>query len=603
MAIQANMHKINHRRRMSPKGIEMNRDWLAVWFATVLVVSSFGAQAGTPWRSAYYPSDWTPESIENKTFESDAFIQDYSLVGYRQGQTPPTRPNARVFDVTDYGADKTGQNDSTNAIQAAIDAAQAVNDSSNPGGIVYLPEGTYLLAPQGSNKQALRISQSHVVLRGAGVGKSFLINTRKDMRQKRVIQVKPTRWASPYADVSPSIDLASDVLTPTPIIPLESVNGLSVGQWIVIRNDVTWSWVNEHNEPEWQSSAGRRQLRGLFYIRKIEAIDSANSTIRINTPLRYYLKTRDNARVHGLSPYVLQEVGLEHFSIGMLEQTNGGFGESDWNASGTAGYNSHDTQMINIEQTRNVWVRDVHSFEPPANNRGVHFLSKGVLVRDSAYLTIMDVVMKNAQYGGGGGNGYGYTLANTQESLVLRAEAHFMRHGFSLSNPGASGNVFHACLDVDSGQAKGDGSGYRTSGRASDTHMHFTQSNLFDVCEAERSGFESRYRPYGSIDHAFTGTHGVFWNTEGNDSGFAIPALVWSQQARYGYVIGTRGSVNNVKITNGTDDARTAPLDIVEGEGMGNDLQPFSLWLDQRAKRFQVGDFERGFADGFEARP
>ncbi len=42
------------------------------------------------------------------------------------------------YDVTSYGADKTGKSDSTAAIQKALDAAR-----NNGGGIVYLPNGTY----------------------------------------------------------------------------------------------------------------------------------------------------------------------------------------------------------------------------------------------------------------------------------------------------------------------------------------------------------------------------------------------------------------------------------------------------------------------------
>lgn len=52
-----------------------------------------------------------------------------------KGQWPTT-----MFDVTGYGADKTGSRDTTADIQNAINAA-----NSNGGGIVYFPDGTYII--------------------------------------------------------------------------------------------------------------------------------------------------------------------------------------------------------------------------------------------------------------------------------------------------------------------------------------------------------------------------------------------------------------------------------------------------------------------------
>lgn len=555
------------------------------------------ALAGTPWRSSVYPDNWSPERIANKSFENDAFIQDFSVAGYRYGAEPPTRPAAQIFDVTQapFNADNSGTTDSTAAIQAAINAAQAVTDENNPGGIVYLPAGTYRIAPPDGRKEALRISKSHITLRGAGVGKTFLLNTRLDMREKRVIRVRPYGFQSPYADRPPKILLAKDVLTPTKHIPLQSVDGLRIGQWIVLRNEVTDGWADEHRAPQWKTADAKKTLRGQFYIRKIEQIDTQNNTIVVDIPIRYYLKKRDKARLHGLAEGFLTEVGIESLSIGMLEQPGAGFEESDWKNSGKAAYKNHDAEMLDIERTYNGWIKNVSTFQPTANRRDVHILSNGVLLRETARISVIDTTVKNVQYGGGGGNGYGFTLSDAQDSLLLRTEAHYTRHGYTLSKLGTSGNVMHRCVEVDTGHAKGDGNGYLTHGRASDTHAHLTQSNLFDQCRSIRSGFESRYRPYTRIVHGQTSAHTVFWNTQGQGKGKYIPALVWSQQSRYGYAIGTHGDFNAIKVTNGTDDAKTAPKDIAEGEGKGQDLQPQSLWLDQRERRFERGNFSDGF--------
>jgi len=70
-----------------------------------------------------------------------------------------------VYNVLDYGADPTGTNNSTAAIQAAIDAAAATVGTPFPsasgGGVVYFPTGVYLSG-------ALNITSPFISLQGDG---------------------------------------------------------------------------------------------------------------------------------------------------------------------------------------------------------------------------------------------------------------------------------------------------------------------------------------------------------------------------------------------------------------------------------------------------
>lgn len=68
-----------------------------------------------------------------------------------------------VYNVMDYGADKTGVSDSTTAIQNAINAASSAN-----GGIIYLPPGNYLL-----NSSALTV-KNNTIIRGSGKNATIL---------------------------------------------------------------------------------------------------------------------------------------------------------------------------------------------------------------------------------------------------------------------------------------------------------------------------------------------------------------------------------------------------------------------------------------------
>ncbi len=57
----------------------------------------------------------------------------------------------------------------------------------------------------------------------------------------------------------------------------------------------------------------------------LSAVDQFAHTLTIDIPTRYFLKTRDNARVYRVMPHI-QEFGLEDLSIGALEHSNSSSG-------------------------------------------------------------------------------------------------------------------------------------------------------------------------------------------------------------------------------------------------------------------------------------
>ncbi|OBZ14944.1 hypothetical protein A8L34_13770 [Bacillus sp. FJAT-27264] len=75
----------------------------------------------------------------------------------------------------------------------------------------------------------------------------------------------------------------------------------------------------------WNSS-----LRGPTFNRKITGIDAATNTLTVDIPIRYTLKTRDNARVYKVGE-AISEAGVENLSISMKRHTGTGFGDLDYN--------------------------------------------------------------------------------------------------------------------------------------------------------------------------------------------------------------------------------------------------------------------------------
>ncbi|MBC8009630.1 MAG: hypothetical protein H7067_06000 [Burkholderiales bacterium] len=529
------------------------------------------------WRSELYPVDGYDSSAAN--LETDKVIQDFSYAGYRAGEAPIPDVAGPVIDGTaaPYGADPMGVRDATAAIQAALDAAGHAG-----GGVVYLPAGTYRISVSKDAQQALLLEHPNVVLRGAGRDRTFLVNTTfDDMRRKMVVRVRGPVAAGFRSVGTHRVALSRDLLNSTRVIPVADTAPFAVGDTVVVRNDITDEWIAEHGEPAWEGQGAR--LGGLTYRRTVTAVDAPAGTITVDAPTRYALKLRDQARVHRLASAPLAEVGLEDFSIGNVQHPGEAWGEEDNTKEGTPAYSVSGAFFIGVELARDCWVRRVSSFRPEGNTSTAHLLSGGIALTGATQVTVEDCVMGRPQYGGGGGNGYMYRLGNTGECLIQHSEARFARHGFVISGIGSSGNVVHDCLDAETGRATGASGSYATSGKGSDHHMHFSQANLIDAFTADGSWFEARYRPYGSAPkHFLTAVHSVFWNTRGIGDGPA--AVVRSEQARYGYVIGTRGERSGVELPRRAP-AGTDPVDHVEGEGKGDTLEPASLFLDQRARR------------------
>lgn len=532
--------------------------------------------ADAPWRSSLYPDTGYAPELAN--LETDKVLEDFSYAGYHAGADPIPDASGPVFNVTGapYLADPTGQQDATAKIQAAINAAGAAG-----GGVVFLPAGKYKLSIPAGAKEALLINQSHVVLRGAGIDRTFLINsTFSGVRSKVVVRVAGPSDASFRSSGSAQVALASDLLRSTRTVPVADVSPFAVGQTVVVRNSITDAWITEQGEPDWlgQGSA----LRGLTYRRTISAIDPAAKTLLLDAPIRYALKLRDSARVHRLSA-PLAESGLEDFSIGQIQNPATSWNDADGDIPGTAGYDVTDFFFIQIERARDCWLRRIASFQPDGNTSTAHLLSSGVALEETTRVTIEDCVLQRPQYGGSGGNGYMYLLSNAAETLVQRCEARYTRHGFVITGIGSSGNVVYNCLDAQTGRATGATGYMATGGSGSDQHKHFSQANLIDSCTADDSWFEARYRPFGSVPHHnITAVHSVFWNLRGIGPGPSY--VVRSEQARYGYVIGTSGTRFDVDLPRAAPPG-TDPVDHVEGAGLGASLVPSSLYVDQRVRR------------------
>jgi hypothetical protein len=529
-------------------------------------------------RSALYPEDWYP----GYTDEAGRGLQDFSYAGYRRGEAPlPRRTEAPVVNVVrpPYRADRTGKEDSTATIQRALDDV-----GRSGGGTVLLPEGTYRVRPVEDSNYALHMRYSNVVLRGDGPGKTFLFNDEPFMRYRHVVLVSPEAappdydfegdfFVSWHDAEDEEVAVAEDLPGPTRTVPLESVEDFEVGERIVVRQDATEAWIAEHGMTGvWPPP---EELKGQVYYRVIEGVDRERNTITLDIPTRYYLKTRDNARVYRV-PDPITEVGIEDLSIGMRENTTPGFGDRDVLVEGTGAWEVQHARAVYVNHVVDGWVRNVRSYRPEVNRQDVHVLSSGVWITFSRSVTVEDCDFRLSQYEGVGGNGYLYVFMGT-DCLVEGCYAYSGRHNYLMQAIQTSGNVVK-----DSATEAGR--------LPSEMHRHLSVANLWDNVTVIDDQLEAHDRT-GISNHGLTTTETVFWNTRGESCNDG--AVVESAQWKWGYVIGTSGACSEVDVDpaarragNGT---RSLPVDYTEFVGEGERLRPRSLYEDQLRRRIGGG--------------
>ncbi|SDE02532.1 Fibronectin type III domain-containing protein [Paenibacillus sp. UNCCL117] len=568
--ISARKENTEHRRRISASALPAacrDKTLLGLLLISLLCMCLPLARADAledeTWRSALYPSTWTPGYADSE----GRFLHDFSYAGYRKGEQPlPTVVPGVAVQVTDapYNADPTGLQDSTAAIQQAIDDV-----GLQGGGVVYVPEGVYRIKPQAGNAYSLTIAHSGVVLRGAGADKTFLFNDEINMRQKNIVLIRPAAgdW---YEPVSSAVYAAADIPNQSTELSLDNVSGLATGDWIVITGSVTEDFMEDHGMTGyWDTS-----LRGPAFYRQITDIDALNSKITIDIPTRYELKIRDQARVYKVAPHI-SEVGVEDLAIGNKENPKSGWTETDYNVPGTGAYDAHNSNAILLTHVVDGWMQRVHSYRPDGNIADHHLLSNGIKFLRTRNVTISDCFMSSPQSITGGGNGYMYTVGGN-EGLIQFSRAAYGRHNFSFQHMAASGNVLYR--NTSSNPAK-----------VSDFHNFLSMSNLYDNMTLNNDTLESVFRHHGSqLIHGQTGTQNTFWNTHGNGGlpGSNQHIAIDSRQYGYGYIIGTWGKSPSVRTTPTImREVETAPEDWKEGIGLGQTLAPQSLYADQLYKR------------------
>lgn len=541
-------------------------------------------------RSVLYPADWLPLNDGGTKTADGRFLQDFSYAGYAAGEkvTPTGFGGRSVNAVTQFGADNTYNSatnpdaaDATGAIQRAID-----DICGRGGGVVNLPAGSYRIKPAEGENAAIRLACNNVIVRGAtdgnGAPTTYLFNDEQNMRQKRVFLAGAQEaGAAPWYTVQTDVRaITSNSTDPTRIITLASTAGLAVGNGIIVATDVTDAFRTAHGMGPGQGNCGSLNAcwpvttSGPIYQRFVREILSGNR-VRLDAPVRYWLTPGtggNNPRVYrtATSNY---NIGIENIAIGMRENTKGNLNDDSLNVVGTAAYETNNAQVIRFVGVRDSWVRNVRTYRPAVNTGNFHIQSLGiVLTASTRNISVIDTAIGYAQNKLVGGNGYLFLLGGG-DNLLQNCAATAGRHNFQFAGMAATGNVIL-------------GGETRNSNLVNDFHVGLSVANLIDSVTTYGVGWEAVNRGSTSDGAGITGTQNVFWNMiKGDTSG---SSFIRSVQWAWGYVIGTRGT--NATVSTSTPNLQSPP-DWMEALGDGGNLDPQSLYLDQRAKRLANPDY------------
>jgi hypothetical protein len=450
-------------------------------------------------------------------------LPDFSFAGYHGGSRDVSTDLPVTNSVVDFGARPDDGRDDTEAFQKALAAIDR--------GVLRIPAGTYEILGQ------LRISKSHVVLRGdgSGVGGSVLHFPKSPAELHADWPNREDRFVLFIADTREHqlTRVISDARRGDRVLEVESSVGLRAGRMIslVLHDDERHAfWRHLHDDQV--AFSGQKHREEIEWPVRIASIHGRRITLA--QPLRFDVRSAWTPAVTTYTP--IEEVGIEHMEL---------------RCAGTAHY-SHDGdaktgegwKALAFGRVMNGWARDlvVRNAEDAIT-----------VLEGSKWITIRDVDVKG--YAGHHGLNAFHAFDNLFADFRVEAP---MAHELGVSTQ-AAGNVF---MDG------GDG-GVERDAFNLDHHRRAPFENLFTNIVARNVTTDSG----GSHDAGpHSAARSVFWNVAPG-TGFAVDDEWWG--AIQATVVGT------------LHESLGGPRRSIDGPWYEpvDGLEPRNLYLAQRAYR------------------
>lgn len=395
---------------------------------------------------------------------------DFSHAGYRGGgAAAPVLPVLiRV---------EPGEGDDTDRIMAALDrAAQAKPDDEGRRGAVLLAPGEFQVEGQ------IRFEVGGVVLRGEGRQATVIVATGVG---RRALIAVGARGAAPDA----STGAGSKIMGETPVgavrLPLETIEGLGVGDAVTIRRPSTAEWIAALGMDAFVGWRPETRLnwkpgsRDVVWERRVVALEGRS--VVLDAPLTMALAAGDGAVVRrGPSASRIREVGVENLTLVSHHDPERPADED------------HSWTGVAVDRAEDVWLRNL-AFEG--------FVGSAIdLGADSRRVTAQDLDARRPVSEIGGLRRRTFYTAG-QQTLFQRCASNDGIHDFSIGHAAAGPNVFLDCTATD---AHGD-SGAQES---------WATGVLFDGVKVRGGGLSLTHRGRDGQGVGWSAANSVLWNCE-----------------------------------------------------------------------------------------
>ncbi len=334
----------------------------------------------------------------------DSVPIDFSHCGFQQSDNAIPQVTATLFVEAVSG-------DATPLIQAAIDhvATLPLLDNGFRGAIL-LDQGTFEIAGQ------LRIPATGIVLRGSG--KTTLKATGPDRRA--LIRVVGEADASVEDQARAVVE---DVAVGSRLLPLDSVDGLQVGDRLRVTRPSTEAWISAIGMDRFLIG-WRPGSRDIVWEREITAIDG--QVVHVDAPITTALeKAFGGGRVQKVRwPGRISNVGIEQLEL--LSAVS----------SARPSDEDHAWTGITMENVQDAWIRQV---------RFRQFAGSAVMLWESAsQVSVVDCLSLDpiSEMGGHRRDAF-FTMG--QGTLFLRCWSENGRRDFTVGHAAAGPIAFVAC--------------------------------------------------------------------------------------------------------------------------------------------------------------
>ncbi|WP_442483306.1 dockerin type I domain-containing protein [Aeoliella sp. SH292] len=498
-------------------------------------------------------------------------IMDFSGVGYKGGAVP--LPNYqqvvssnRIVQVSPLAGDNLA------SIQAAITTVQSMPlNEHGYRGVVQLSAGQFDIS------DSLKITQSGVILRGAGdgaTGGTRLSYTGTD----QIAMLDIGTRNSLTLDASKRSTIVDKVVPAgSKSFTLASTTGWSAGDKVVIHRPATQEWIDfmgmddlgtKSDVLPWTPDEGRYHQ---YYERTIVAIDESQNRVFLDAPLAHSLEQRFGGGT--MSSYThnrISNIGIESIR---------GDGQK---VVVSATNEDHANDFVRMNSVENAWVYDI---------TGEHLINGTVaLTTSSKSITVRDAVSVDPISELTGGRRYPFGNQG-QMNLMEDVRSDRGRHDFVNNSPSRGPNVFLDAVATNS---------YSDSG----PHQRYSTGTLYDNVTTN-NGLNVQNRYDSGTGHGWAGANMVIWNSEAGN--LAVQNPPGSQN----WLVGSEGTVRTSSSLPGMS---PYPQGYISAHGSPQTLYgETSLYRAQMAVRqasgnstsreYWVGDFDQFENDGVIDQP